>query len=228
MSERILAWYSGIEELNDTAKEKGFEVEDGVGVLAVQKSELLNSPAVKKTLRIEFPGIHSIAFSELWTYQYEDILNYLKKCFVEVPDDYLEELDENLSQIVYDDKDRIRGMILCRTNEEEVLIELLLGSKKASHFIMAALQGFALALEKTAEEDAQITMLAATDTVIPLLKRVLDKKYQYRELGVVHCIRGEADPAFISSLSEAEEECLYQKNIRWKYPWSMKYRGMEQ
>ena len=228
MSEEILAWYSGIEELEETAKKKGYAVESGVGVLSVQKTELLKSAAVQKTLRVSFPGIQCMAFSELWTYQYEDIVTFLQKRFLEMSEDYLEELDGSLSQVVYDDKDRIRGLLLCRTGEDEILIEQLLGAKKATQYIMTALQGFVRALEKREEEEMRITMLAAADTVIPLLNRVLDKKYQYQELGVVHSIREEADEDFLSSLSEAEEECLYQKNIRWKYPWSLRYRGMEQ
>ena len=221
MSTKITAWYSGIGELNEKAEAKGYTVETGSPVISVLQSELLASPAVKKALRVEPPGVRSTALSELWSFQYDEVASFLNHFSVDIDSNYLNELDTDLSQIIYDDQNQIRSILLCRSNEEEIFVEILLGSTKASEYIMAVLQSFIKAAAETSRDDRRIVMVTATGTVLPLLKRVLDKKYEITELGEVRITRDEADEEFLAVLSRAEETNPYQRNIRWKCPWGI-------
>ena len=221
MGSEITSWYSEITELNEIAKRKGYTVEQGSFVCSVNQSELLSSPAVKKALRVEMPGVQCLRFSELWDYQLDEVNKFLKQNNMDIKEDYLDDLDEELSQIVYDDKDRMRAMILCRSNKEEVFVDLLIGATKTSEFIMTALQGFVRSAEKSGLDDRKVVMLAASDTVMAILKRVMHKKYEISEIGTALHTDDDIDEEFVEELEKAEKDFLCQKNIRWKYPWSL-------
>ena len=225
MSTKITAWYSGIGELNEKADSKGYTVEQGSAVVSVLQSELLASPAVKKALRVEPSGSECKALSDLWSFQNETVVSFLNRFSVEIDSDYLEEMDEELSQIIYDGEDQIRALLLCRSNEEEIFVEILLGATKASEYIMTALQSFIKAAAES-QKDRHIVMVAATKTILPLLRRVLDKKYEIKELGTVNLTRDDADEEFCQALSEAENTNPYQKNIRWKCPWGLQKNSL--
>ena len=219
MDENAVFWFSGIEGLDTAAKSRGIEIETGAEVVSVRQTELLASPAVKKALRVDFPGVECMSFSELWDYQYEEIKDFLNKYSLELDEDYLENLDNRFSQIVYDEKDRIRAMLLCKASNEEILVELLIGATKASEYILTVLRGFMRVVEKESTE-RQIVMLAVSDNVLPLLKRLLDKRYTFSRLGEVHSAQNRIDDKFAEMIKEAEESCFYQKNIQWKCSWA--------
>ncbi len=167
----------------------------------------------------------STAFAELWQYQFEQVLNFLNKFGMELDNGYMDSLDRKLSQIVFDKKDNIRSLLLCRTVDEETLVELLIGATKASEFILVGLQGFMRAVEQEGEKDMRIAMLTATDNVVPLMKRLLDKRFSYKTLGEVHSTSGDCSSEFTDMIKAAEESCLYQRNIQWKCPWAGQHRG---
>lgn len=220
MDQIFIDWYSELGHLDELAKKKGFEVETGVSVFSVSQEELLNSVAVKKIRKIKLPAIDSMAFDELWSYQYEDVAKFLMNCGIEKTDEWLDRFDGNLSQIVYNAKDKIKALLLATKEGDDTLVHLLIGATKQTEYIMTALKGFANAIDSRGD-GGNITVVAARDTVLPLLRRLLDKKYDIDEIGKVHRVsfQEQADEELLKACEEAEQDSAIQNNIGWKVSW---------
>ena len=96
--------------------------------------------------------------------------------------------DEDLSGIVYNQDMNIASFILSYTQGEEIIIECLYGTKKGDpRYIMAALQGFAreMITLRLLNMYRNITVIEANATVGPLLRRLLDGKYEVMDDGTV-------------------------------------------
>ena len=216
----MIYWYSGLEQIEALAAEKGISPEEGVPVISVKRLELLGSSAVKKSLNVVSKGMHCAPLGEIWNYQYDEIVAFLGKRHIEMTEERLDRFAPELSQIVYDDQERVRAVLLCTSDADGIFVHLLLGSSNAAEFIMTVLQGFIkAAMEKKANENDRIYMVAAQDMVAKLLRRMLDKKYQIEVLGRVHCLKTEEDAELAAACREEENKSLVQKNIGWKMAW---------
>ena len=182
--------------------------------------DLLVSTGVQKALRVNFPKINSYAFGELWEMEYLDLVNLLSKAGLAPSVEELKIYDKDLSYLIYDDKNKIRAMILVRKYDGGYFVDLLFGSTKESQYIMTAAQRFVLALKnRSTGDDSRITMLATKEVILPLLQRVLDKGTKIDEMGLVHFVRlEEEDKELAEALFSAEEGSFCQANIARKVP----------
>ncbi len=222
----MICWYSGLEEIEELANKNGYSPEERIPVLSVEREELLNSSAVKKSLHVSLENMNCLALGELWSYQYEEVSQFLQRCHIEKDDTWLDGFDGTLSQIVYDQSDRIRAIVLCVGNEDGIFVDLLLGASNAAEFLMTALQAFVRAASswKATGQD-RIYMVSAQEIVPKLLRRMLDKKYEIAELGNVMCIPETDDPDFTGACDQAGEASLIQRNVNWKIPWARDFKA---
>ena len=222
----MICWYSELEEIETLAKEKGYTPTGNIPVLAVNRGELLSSSAVKKSLNVGLSNASCLALGELWSYQYEEVTQFLNRCHIEKDGTWLDEFDGMLSQVVYDQSDRIRAIVLCTGTEDGIFVDLLLGAANASEFLMTALQAFLRAAsdyEKKGEDF--IYMVSAQEIVLKLIRRVLDKKYEIAEIGSVRCVDDAEDADIAGACEQAAGTSLLQKNITWKIPWANEFKS---
>lgn len=221
----MICWYSGLEEMEELAKQKGYSPEQQIPVLSVEREELIASSAVKKSMHVSLENMNCLALGELWSYQYEEVSQFLSRCHIEKDDSWLDEFDGALSQIVYDSSDRIRAIVLCTGNEEGIFVDLLLGAANASEFLMTALQAFIRAASdwKASGQD-RIYMVSAQEIVPKLLRRMLDKKYEITEIGNAMSIPDLDDEDFAVACDHVAESSIIQRNINWKIPWAKDFK----
>lgn len=221
MEEQIVAWYSELHEIEEIAKKRGYRVKDGAPVLSIRKEVLLSSPLLKKALHIQSPKSNCLSFEELWGYQYDEIALFLKKRGIDRPSAWLTRFDPSLSQVVYDEKDKVRALLLSSTKDWEIFIELLLGSHHAAEHIMSALQGFVIALIQWKGEEKIITMVAAGGLVRNILVHMMGKNAEIQEIGRVRMIQDNIlDEELLQACEKGKKESRIQENISWKVQWA--------
>lgn len=222
----MISWYSGMKDLDELAEKKGYAPKEGAAVVSVQRTEVLSSSAVKKAMRVGLSDRNCLALGELWSYQYDEVSQFLSRCHIEKEEAWLDEFDGTLSQIVFDKNDRVRAVILCSGISDGILVDLLLGTANASEYLMTALQAFIRAAGgyKTEGED-RICMVVSQEMVLKLLRRVLDKKYEIVEIGRAHFLEEEADTEFLGAMEEAGAKAPLQENISWKIPWAKTFKS---
>lgn len=223
----MICWYSGVEEIETLAKEKGYAPQRSVPVLSVNRKELLSSSAVKKSLNVGMQNVSCLALGELWSYQYEEVTRFLSRCHIEKDGAWLDGFDTTLSQVVFDANDKIRAIVFCSGTEEGIFVNLLLGAANASEYLMTALQAFIRAAADYEQKgEDRIYMVSAQEIVPKLIRRVLDKKYEIAEIGSVQCMDSEPDDdEFADACEKAAETSVIQKNIIWKIGWADSMKG---
>ncbi len=234
--------YSRLANTISFMKKAGFTGDETKDILAVMTAELMNSKAVRKSLVINFPDTDYIPFRELLLYQLDELYTVIKNAGIPLSREDLLRFDEDLSGIAYDVKRKIQAFILVSVKAGDILIECLYGvNGNNPKFIMCALQGFAREIIRCRmmEIYERICMLEYRDNVRPLLKRLLDSKYEVMILGnVVHMSKelpkseggAEAEgttedkAAALLARKKIEEKVAgipYQGNINWKAAWKM-------
>ncbi len=177
-----------LEEMPELLKADGYEVSQGYRILSVNAGELFSSKAVEKSIDIEFPKAEYVPFRDLILYQVEEVIARLAEEKIIIGSKDIERFDDDLSCVVYDDKRKLRSVILASTQGNEVLVELLFGMDSGSPlYIMAALQGFAWEFLSYHLLDVynRISMLEVNESITPLVKRLLNKEYLVSVEGTV-------------------------------------------
>ena len=223
------------EKLAATFAKSGFESRETDSIISVATEDLLSSAGIEKSLRMKFPGMETFSLEDLMTFQREELSEFLNRHHYAVTEDGLEKFDAALSAVTYDDQYKPRAVLLATRGEKEILVELLIGfSTKNPQYILSACQAFVNSIknEGLKDEYKNITMLTLNASVIPLLRRLLDKEYELVTRSVV--VHAEKKPedrgSEINELEEAKNaddnsdvisRNIYQKNINEKYSWIM-------
>ncbi len=203
------------------------------GIFSVKTDELLSSTGVKNSLRMKFPSIDIEPVDSLLSFQWDEVMEFLSHFGFDPGEDSYDRIETSLSFSAYDEKGKLRAVLLASEIKEGLIVELLLGySKNAPQYILAVCQELArsLSYDQLAKQYPKITMLSANKGVLPLLKRVLDRRFSINEEAVV--LHAEIDlrdddaaPVLQSANIDTDkwqEEirlCPYQRNINEKYMW---------
>ncbi len=235
-------FYDAFRRFNAFLTENGYESDRTKKIIGVNVKDLFASKAVRKSLVIDFGDTDFIPFGELLLYQLDELCILMEKAGVPISRDEIGSLDQDLSGIAYDKNRRIQAFILVSVKADDILIECLYGvSRNNPKYIMTALQGFGKEMIRCGITGMyeKICMLEYSDTVRPLVQRLLDGKYELMELGNV--MHSEHIPEEIMdddttpeekkdrlSMHEAaviyDREILrrpYQGNINWKADWKI-------
>jgi hypothetical protein len=234
---------SEVRNVRRLLEEGGYDIIESKRILEVNIKQLLASKAVKKSIAINFPDTDFIPFRELMLYQLEELENTIKAADIPLTREDIARFDEDLSGIAYDEKNRIQAFILVSDKADDILIECLYGVHGNNpKYIMTALQGFAREIVRCLLTDVyeDICMLEYNETVSPLLKRLLDSKYQVRDNEkVLHAAKsllqsGTSEETISEDKSNLRESVYlvriqediakipYQGNINWKSCWDIK------
>ncbi len=218
MGENTVYWFSKIKNIEETAKERGYTVEESAPVITIELSEVFASTKIKNMMTMEIPEVECLIFGELWQYQIGDILDMIRSKGINKDVSWFEEFDGELSQAVYDEEDNLLAVLMCTAGEEGIFAHLLLSFSGDTRAVMSALQGFLNAAWDWEEGKDAITMVVVNDGIRELMDQMLHKKTHKKVIGKVHCIEdvSEEDEEFLSMLEEAEEISVIQNNISWK------------
>ncbi len=229
-------------EFGEFLEAQGYGITDKKRLLTVKISELFESKGVKKSINIEFPGMEFIPIRDLMIYQMDELYELFETASIPLNKEDIVRFDEDLSGIVYNQDMNIASFILSYIQGEEIIIECLYGTKKGDpRYIMAALQGFAreMITLRLLNMYRNITVIEANATVGPLLRRLLDGKYEVMDDGTVKRAEKilkkvpknnlpdiiDADRIKAFEIDKALEEKLRfqycQNNINWKMGWSI-------
>ncbi|MBR4514308.1 MAG: hypothetical protein IKO61_05430 [Lachnospiraceae bacterium] len=211
-----------------------YAMEESDKVIFVKTRDLLSSAGVEKSLRMKFPQVEAVSFSDLVSFQREEVAMFLNKARFSADKERLKTIDPDISAVAYDDNYEARAILLASKEEDEILVELLLGfSAKKPQYILAVCQKFAESLieQKLQDQYPRISMLTLNANVVPLLKRLLDKQCVLEtEAQILHAEKkltgGDSAPEETSeAVKETHPLSPYQKNITEKYIWASKRKG---
>ena len=212
----------------DALKQAGYELTPGDSLISVKTDELLSSTGVQKSMRMKFPKVEALLFSELLTFQKEELQLFLEKLHFPMNMDRLSEYEDSISAVAYDENYEPKAVLLASLSEGEILVELLLGvSAKMPQYILAACQKFGESVQslELAEEYPRMTMLTINESVVPLLRRLLNKEYKVvRKATVLHAKKELSDAKEeIAVWGDVDEDRIklsaYQKNCNEKHIW---------
>ena len=220
-------------DISSEFEEEGYDIKNSTRIISVSARDLFASKGVMKSLGVTFSGFTYIPLRDLLLYQVEEMVELLHEQGIFLDANDIDRLDDDLSCIVYDDESRIKSLILVSTQGKEILIELLLGViKNNPQYIMAAMQGFAKEFLsfRLLEVYDRISMLAANESIVPLIKRLLDKEYKVDEslsvAGADKSLKGAGKNEDIvfektnySPFFKMPANYPYQENINWKMQW---------
>ena len=230
------------EKLYEQFERLGYELSESKNIISVKTGELFASRGVEKSLGIIFPDVEWIPFSDLQLYQIEDLIDLLDREKVPLKKRDLVRFDEDLSGISYDSSHKIKAFILVSSEGSELIVECLYGvSRDNAKYILSALQGFGRTVKdlKLDELYDRISMLEFNNTVMSLLRRLIDSKYSIAQVGrVVHAGKlivpnsdrkthhdthaGKLEVAVKQgAMTERLLHRHYQSNINWKTEWSL-------
>ena len=157
-------------------KKRGFEVSEDGKLFSVRTEELLNSKAVKKTMKNQTGRASFVCFDELFYAQKSEIAEILTGFGLVVRSVDMDNYSGVFSGVVYTEEMDLKALILCSEETGALRIELLFGNtRKDPEYIMAALKGMLEALEGEKERFPVIRMAAVNEITEVLLSRVLDK-----------------------------------------------------
>ncbi len=216
-------------------EKNGYDISEGDDVVTVNTKDLIMSTGVKKSLRMKFKGVMADALDDMLVFQWEEVVDFLKYYHYDIDVDELSRFEQTLSYAVYDEAYKPRAVILVSAHGEELLIEFLFGISKANQqFVISACQEFIKALmeQDLVETYPRISMIAANNSVIPLLMRLMDKDYEVTHTDRILCGKKQISekgeyPASGGRIKEcgfwrrkSEKDAPYQCNINQKYQWA--------
>ncbi len=222
------------ESTEKVLSECGFTMSQGKDIISVKASELFYSKGVQKSMQVDFPKLEFYPFRDLLLYQVEQLQHYLSKNHVILSQREITEFDNDLSGVVYNESLMPQAVILVSEYGKEIMIEFLFGIVKDKPLnVMAALQGFATEFmnHRFLEIYDTIAMLKVKETIVPLLKRLLDKEYDLKKEGYTLEAKKALSADSVSSdvsitedntaanISVMKEIVHYQHNINWKLQW---------
>ena len=216
------------EMLFDVFSKGGYGLTETDRLISVQTAELLASAGVQKSLRMKFSNVETTAFSELMSFQKDEVYDFLEKLKFPISVERLDEVGQSISAVTYNEDYEPMAVLLATCLSDEILVELLVGfSAKHPQYILSVCQKF---LEGLMEEDMEdvyprIKMLTVNEGVLPLLRRLLDKEYAITTEDVIlHATKevsaGSEELFKVDSMEDWEEpRVLLRDNINAKYIW---------
>ncbi len=150
-------------------------------MLSINTKELLGSPAVIRSMKMNFKGIQTSLFEEMLSFQWEEVVSFLSRLNYQIPTEEFDHYDPSFSCVAYDELYRPKAVLLASTVDDNIIVELLMGFSKAHpQFVLCACQAFAKAITDLDLSDTykKIYVLSATEYVFPLVRRLLDNKYK--------------------------------------------------
>ena len=231
MGMRTLVYdYLGVvEELTHMFTEAGFSIETKDPVVSFAIKDLIASTGVKKSMGLKFQNTEKYLFGDLMLYQLEEVVDRLKQHQFPVDMEMIDEYDDRLSAVAYDEETYTpKAVLLASTWESEIFVDLLCSfSAKKPDYTLAVCQSFleGLVQERMYEDFPTMTMLAMNEGVLLLIKRLLDKNVDITErtrvLRATKEVKGGSD-VFEDTDEELEEPVTseYQKNLNEKYIWN--------
>ena len=215
--------------------DSGYRTEETNSVICVKTEELLSSTGVQKSLRMKFPQVEAVSFSDLVSFQREEIKQFLNKFHFPADKETFLRIDPEISAVAFDDNYEVHAVLLASRREDEINVELLFGfSAKKPQYILAVCQKFAESLieQKLKDDYPRISMLTINENVVPLLKRLLNKEFKLESYARVLHAEKELSGGSIEieetegvDSEKTELTSLYQYNINEKYVWAVKKKG---
>ena len=219
----------------DALKEAGYEMTEADNVIYVKTNELLSSTGVEKSLRMKFPNVEAICFSDLMSFQREEVRVFLNKFRFPADNERFERINPDISVVAYDDKYELCAVLLASCKNSEIIVELLFGfSAKKPQYVLAVCQKFVEGIKEhnMQGEYPRISMLTINSNVVPLLKRLLNKEYRLESAATVFHAEKEVKAGDVQIAEggfepggNIELTSQYQNNINEKYAWSMRKKG---
>ncbi len=227
-------FYQETEGFRELMEAEGYAVSEKEQVVFVRTEQLVSSTGVKKTLRAKFDGISVESFDEMLIFQWQEIAEFLQNFNYGVELNEMVRFEPSLSFAVYDEEYKPRAVFLVTAHEEELLVEFMFGfSTDKQQYVITAAKEFVKAIidQDLVDTYPKISMIAVNSSVIPLLRRLLDKGYEVSESGKV--LRADKELTVSGSYPEeggtihdatfwmrqAITGARYQCNINEKYRW---------
>lgn len=217
----------------------GYDIKKGRPVISVNVFEVINSIGVQKSLAMEFEDIETEYLVNLMDFEMADVINLLTKLGYPITNDDLVRYELSLSSVAYDEQLRPQAVLLASKDGEEIHVDLMLGlSRSRPQFILAVCQSFIRAVGQRLliEELTEISMYTVNNSVMQLLKRLLDKKAKVRTLfGTISAVKeiepgGEGLPKNMSLNEQGPvtggKDSSILMNITEKGVWLDRIRGI--
>lgn len=202
------------EELIGLFKRSDYEIKKAGEMISFAAADILDSEAVKKTLRMKIPVFRSAIFEELFAFQKDELSGFLRQLHFPMENDDLGRFDDRLSIVSYDESYQPHAMILTTKWDEGYLVDLLIGfSKTKPQYTLSVCQEFARMLEELSMEQdpGRIFVYSCEDFVKALILRFLDKKYELRiEYPVMRAVKNLS--VSNNDVSDSPEESVSLEN----------------
>ncbi len=226
---------SGNPELEKVFLENKYFIDQGNEFISVRSSELFESTGVVKSMQAEFSSCEFVPLRDMLLYQIEQLAALFENHKIPLTSSDIVRFDNDLSGVVYNNQLRPQAVVLASVYGTEVMIDFLYGFvKDKPQIIMAALQGFAkeFAGHEFVKIYDTVAMLRIRDSILPLLKKLLDKGYEIVSMGRAVAARKvvgkdslfdeieiieEPENSVYASLLEGIDH--YQHNLNWKMQW---------
>ncbi len=223
-----------------------FDVTEGTEIIDIKDLLKPSNPVLEKLMKQDFADLRAICAEELSISQWGRLLDFLSANGVDLTCLDLAFLDQRISTVIFDKKDRICSVILGSIHENRIYLELLLSRKGAKnmHYTFAVLKCVTEELVTIMEkrEIDGVLLLACNQGVTAFVENirnaggegiVTEKSLEAYKITYKRSYK-DVEPAELRMDESTESEWLrvlahdpMQHIISWKLPWYRTYQKHE-